>query len=281
LQWVSGHPKDRPINATVVLISGCQDNQLSMDGDANGLFTEKLLQTWANGGFQGGHYCFYEGIKNLMPPTQTPNYFVTGAADSAFEEARPFELPTADVSSGAGSGSEASSGPTSTTTTSDTSAALPSTTPAPVAGTPSVSGPASTSPYNPPSFTVDLAGNPYYVFEMADDESAFNSPPSENSAHYYGSWADADQPGRMVNPTFTIPDLAWSVMAAASSTLHYRICTTTSERNDQWENYKTSEAKSITVESDKGKRSAPPTAMRSVRPRATTKAGNGSRRDLI
>ena len=32
--------------AAVILISGCQDNQTSMDGDENGAFTEQLLQVW-------------------------------------------------------------------------------------------------------------------------------------------------------------------------------------------------------------------------------------------
>src|SRR4030095_10761314 len=34
------------MNATAVLISGCQDNQTSADGDRNGLFTETLLAVW-------------------------------------------------------------------------------------------------------------------------------------------------------------------------------------------------------------------------------------------
>jgi hypothetical protein len=34
----SAQPDDDP--ASVLLISGCQDNQLSGDGDVNGLFTE-------------------------------------------------------------------------------------------------------------------------------------------------------------------------------------------------------------------------------------------------
>ncbi|MEO8123196.1 MAG: caspase family protein, partial [Burkholderiales bacterium] len=32
--------------AGVILISGCQDNQTSMDGDHNGAFTEQLLKVW-------------------------------------------------------------------------------------------------------------------------------------------------------------------------------------------------------------------------------------------
>lgn len=41
------------IGACVILISGCKDNQSSADGDRNGLFTEKLLQVWNSGKFEG------------------------------------------------------------------------------------------------------------------------------------------------------------------------------------------------------------------------------------
>ena len=33
----------------MILISGCQDNQTSMDGDHNGAFTEQLLRVWDQG----------------------------------------------------------------------------------------------------------------------------------------------------------------------------------------------------------------------------------------
>jgi hypothetical protein len=37
--------------ATILLLSGCQDNQLSHDGAFNGLFTSQLLKVWKNGLF--------------------------------------------------------------------------------------------------------------------------------------------------------------------------------------------------------------------------------------
>jgi metacaspase-1 len=40
------------MRATGLLISGCQDNQTSSDGDRNGLFTEMLLAVWKNGKLQ-------------------------------------------------------------------------------------------------------------------------------------------------------------------------------------------------------------------------------------
>ena len=41
--------RGRRRRASVILISGCQDNQLSLDGDRNGLFTQTLLGVWDDG----------------------------------------------------------------------------------------------------------------------------------------------------------------------------------------------------------------------------------------
>lgn len=64
----------------VVLISGCQDNQTSMDGDHNGAFTEQLLRVWNQGKFAGNYGSFHALIKSKMPSSQTPNLFTLGKA---------------------------------------------------------------------------------------------------------------------------------------------------------------------------------------------------------
>jgi hypothetical protein len=73
----------------VLLISGCQDNQTSMDGDHNGAFTEQLLKVWNNGAFSGNHALFHARIKAQLPPTQSPNLFTLGNA-AAFLKQPPF-----------------------------------------------------------------------------------------------------------------------------------------------------------------------------------------------
>jgi metacaspase-1 len=78
--------------AAVLLISGCQDNQLSSDGDVNGLFTEKLLSVWNAGKFAYDYRNFQRTIKKRMPPSQQPNYFVVGAATKAYERQHPFQI---------------------------------------------------------------------------------------------------------------------------------------------------------------------------------------------
>ncbi|HSF32720.1 MAG TPA: caspase family protein [Candidatus Tectomicrobia bacterium] len=77
------------VKASVVLISGCQDNQLSADGDFNGLFTANMLRVWNDGTFKGDHQAFHQAIVRRMPPDQTPNYFRVGPMNKAFEAKRP------------------------------------------------------------------------------------------------------------------------------------------------------------------------------------------------
>jgi metacaspase-1 len=80
------------IGASVVLVSGCQDNQTSADGAHNGLFTESLLKVWAAGKFKGAYQPFQKAIARVMPVTQSPNYFVVGMPNPAFERQRPFTI---------------------------------------------------------------------------------------------------------------------------------------------------------------------------------------------
>ncbi len=78
-------------NPAVILISGCQDNQTSMDGEHNGAFTEQLLKVWNQGGFQGNYANLHARIKARMAPTQSPNLFTLGAA-GAFLAQKPFSV---------------------------------------------------------------------------------------------------------------------------------------------------------------------------------------------
>jgi hypothetical protein len=66
------------VKASVLLISGCKDNQRSLNGDANGLFTSQLLYVWNQGDCDKNYRQFYKEIYNLMPPNQQPNYYRTG-----------------------------------------------------------------------------------------------------------------------------------------------------------------------------------------------------------
>lgn len=74
---------------SVILISGCQDNQFSMDGNHNGAFTEQLLAVWNNGTFKGSYASFHARIRAGLPPTQSPNLFTLGPS-AAFLKQAPF-----------------------------------------------------------------------------------------------------------------------------------------------------------------------------------------------
>jgi hypothetical protein len=80
------------VKASVLLISGCQDNQLSADGDFNGLFTSQILRVWKSGAFKGDYRKFHREILRRMPPDQTPNFFRAGLIDKKFEAQTPFTI---------------------------------------------------------------------------------------------------------------------------------------------------------------------------------------------
>lgn len=80
------------IKASVLLISGCQDSQLSADGPFNGLFTGTLLRVWRDGNFSGNYQEFHKNIRLSMPPDQSPNYFTVGTTSSTFEKEKPFTI---------------------------------------------------------------------------------------------------------------------------------------------------------------------------------------------
>ncbi len=84
--------QDGGIGATVILISGCRDDQLSLDGFANGLFTENLLGVWNDGAWAGSYSTFHEAIRSQMPATQQPEYLVVGSANDAFEQQDPLTI---------------------------------------------------------------------------------------------------------------------------------------------------------------------------------------------
>ncbi len=86
-------PKTRDaINASVLLISGCMDNQTSADGTFNGLFTGTLLHVWNSGKFRGSYKKFWKKILGRMPADQTPNFFWAAMRDAAFERQTPFHI---------------------------------------------------------------------------------------------------------------------------------------------------------------------------------------------
>jgi len=78
-------------NPALILISGCQDNQTSMDGEKNGAFTEALLGVWQRGSFTGDYRRFHREIVSRLPGSQSPNLFVLGSSAKFLRE-QPFSV---------------------------------------------------------------------------------------------------------------------------------------------------------------------------------------------
>jgi hypothetical protein len=79
------------LKAAVVLVSGCQDNQTSMDGEHNGAFTEQVLKVWAHGAFKGNYGQFHAKVRAGLPSTQSPNLFTLGRTGK-FLTQTPFQV---------------------------------------------------------------------------------------------------------------------------------------------------------------------------------------------
>ena len=80
------------LGADILLISGCADNQLSGDTPENGIFTGNLKRVWQDGSFEGSYRDLYAELSNLMPASQSPNYYRVGAVDEAFDRQAAFSI---------------------------------------------------------------------------------------------------------------------------------------------------------------------------------------------
>lgn len=86
-------PDPRPdIDATVRLISGCQDDQKSKERDGNGDFTRALKKLWNDGDYDGNYGSFHNDIVNSMPTKQKPNHLVLGRSSADYDDERPFTV---------------------------------------------------------------------------------------------------------------------------------------------------------------------------------------------
>jgi hypothetical protein len=194
--------KPGPIQCGIVLISGCQDNQTSADGTANGLFTEKLLQVWNNAAFQGTIPQFHKAILALMPADQTPNYFLVGLDDDQISNGRP--LTVLDAAGTPAATAMPVITPLSTTAVRDGGA---------------------------PTFTLVFGAGRNGVIEVTTDTVCFADASRRTADNFYGTWSDSP---RLHDGSWTLPDSVWSRLKVADS-LAYRAGSTTNESG--WDDY--------------------------------------------
>jgi hypothetical protein len=83
---------DTPIGCSVRLISGCQDNQTSLDGPGNGAFTAALISVWDHGRFNRNYAAFHAAILRKLPETQSPNHWTIGPKNPVFDAQTPFAI---------------------------------------------------------------------------------------------------------------------------------------------------------------------------------------------
>lgn len=114
VQYLSGAKSADALDAEVILLSGCMDNQLSYDGDVNGQFTGTLLTVWRSGAFAGDYPAFHRAILAQMPPDQSPNLDQVGTVTAGFLGQRPFTIaaPAATSTGGTTTGGTTTGGTT-------------------------------------------------------------------------------------------------------------------------------------------------------------------------
>ncbi len=172
----------------MVLISGCQDNQTSLDGDGHGLFTQRLLDTWNLGTFVGDYRTFHAKILTQMPAEQTPQFGSYGPAGDSLSGLRPFQIPTASVVAG-GSPTNVSSSPVVDR------AVIPS----PLRRNDKA-----------PTITVELGAGRWYELEFTTKAEHMQNDLSFIEPGHYATW--------MLSPThrrdgsFTIPNDWWQAI---------------------------------------------------------------------
>lgn len=102
VQSLAGSTTDADVAASVLLVSGCQDDQYSYDGPVNGEFTGTLLRVWDEGAFAGGGYReLHAAVLAQMPERQQPNFLTLGTVDEAFLAQKPFTIDPPAAPAGA------------------------------------------------------------------------------------------------------------------------------------------------------------------------------------
>jgi metacaspase-1 len=87
-----GRRNEAAIQASVIHISACQDNQLSQEFGKNGIFTRVLKKVWKDGNFAGDYVQFSKQLVKESPAIQTPKLLLLGQPNPAFQAQRPFAI---------------------------------------------------------------------------------------------------------------------------------------------------------------------------------------------
>lgn len=87
------NPLSTPIQASVLNLGACRDEQFAQDGAEHGAFTGALLEVWNNGAFKGDYRAFCNAINvEIGSPSQTPQVFDRLLKSPRFVDDVPFTL---------------------------------------------------------------------------------------------------------------------------------------------------------------------------------------------
>ncbi|MGB7396034.1 MAG: caspase family protein [Pricia sp.] len=228
--------------ASIVLISGCQDDEFSYDYGTNGLFTSKVKETWARGTFGGTHNQFHGEIAEKVSASQSdqhPNFMTLGKNLDIFAQNKPFIINApgwpVSISSGTGTGSGTETeGGTGTGTTPGMD--MPT-------QTPSVVLPTSWNINDGvPEFEIVRGSNAYYYVDVVNNEQLFDYGywnENGNDRNSYFTWNDSAVSNRLTADRFTMPSEVWNRLKE-TELLYVRIGTTSSSDDFGWDNHEVS-----------------------------------------
>ncbi len=80
-----------PVQACVLVFSGCDDDEKAKERNGHGLFTQALNAVWADGAYDGTYKTFRDDIVARLPASQTPQLSFIGDVDVLIAQ-RPFSM---------------------------------------------------------------------------------------------------------------------------------------------------------------------------------------------
>jgi hypothetical protein len=82
------------MQAQMIHISGCRDEQISIGELDGGTFTKALMRIWNGGQFAGNYQQFRQALVANLPSTQQPEYNEYGPVHHPFRSQKPFSIRT-------------------------------------------------------------------------------------------------------------------------------------------------------------------------------------------
>lgn len=92
IKSIVGNRENDHLECHVVAFSACQDNQTTLDGSTNGLYSGNVLRAWDDGDFTGSVRSLHRRLLSESPADITPAFHTYGGPRA---EARQYERPFA------------------------------------------------------------------------------------------------------------------------------------------------------------------------------------------